>query len=120
VKAAAGGDYTAGATIGQPDVGEQTGGDYTVLSGFWPAAAQMACANDADCDDGDVCTWDQCVDFWCVHEDVIYGDVNANGVLRPFPRKGRGMDTPKLQDAEISVRKRPLSRVVFRGPARIE
>lgn len=31
----AGGDYTLGATIGQPNVGTMSGGNYLVSGGFW-------------------------------------------------------------------------------------
>ena len=34
-----GGDYTLGGTIGQPDAGELTGGDYALTGGFWGGAA---------------------------------------------------------------------------------
>ncbi len=30
-----GGEYTLGGTIAQPDAGLMTGGDYTILGGFW-------------------------------------------------------------------------------------
>ncbi len=30
-----GGDYSLGGTIGQPDVGVLSGGDYTLTGGFW-------------------------------------------------------------------------------------
>lgn len=30
-----GGGYTLGGTIGQPDAGEMSGGDYTLYGGFW-------------------------------------------------------------------------------------
>jgi hypothetical protein len=33
--ATTGGDYALSGTIGQPDVGEMSGGDYTVSGGFW-------------------------------------------------------------------------------------
>jgi hypothetical protein len=33
--AASGGVYTLSATIGQPDAGEATGGDYVLGGGFW-------------------------------------------------------------------------------------
>ncbi len=30
-----GGDYSLGGTIGQPDAGAMSGGDYVLLGGFW-------------------------------------------------------------------------------------
>lgn len=35
----AGGDYTLGGTIGQPDAGVLSGGSYTLAGGFWGGAA---------------------------------------------------------------------------------
>lgn len=35
----AGGDYTLGGTIGQPDAGLLIGGDYTLGGGFWGGGA---------------------------------------------------------------------------------
>jgi hypothetical protein len=35
-----GGSYTLGGTIGQPDAGLMTGGDYTLSGGFWGGASQ--------------------------------------------------------------------------------
>ena len=35
----AGGDYTLGGTIGQPDAGELTGRDYILGGGFWHGGA---------------------------------------------------------------------------------
>ena len=39
VTAATGGDCQVGATVGQPEMTVQIGGDYTVESGFWFASA---------------------------------------------------------------------------------
>jgi len=36
----AGGDYSLGGTIGQPDAGLLTGPGYTLAGGFWSGAAQ--------------------------------------------------------------------------------
>ena len=35
----AGGAYALRGTIGQPDAGTMSGGDYTLTGGFWPGAA---------------------------------------------------------------------------------
>ena len=35
----AGGDYTLGSTIGQPDAGELSGGGYVLGGGFWRGGA---------------------------------------------------------------------------------
>lgn len=34
-----GGDYSLGGTIGQPDAGVLSGGDYALVGGFWGGAA---------------------------------------------------------------------------------
>jgi hypothetical protein len=37
----AGGDYTLGGTVGQPDADLLTGGDYTLAGGFWSGAGPV-------------------------------------------------------------------------------
>ncbi len=37
-----GGDYALVGTIGQPDAGEMSGGDYRLSGGFWPARPTLA------------------------------------------------------------------------------
>jgi hypothetical protein len=82
---ATGGDYEAGVTVGQPEMAVQTGGDYTVESGFWYASAGgPSCTDDEECDDSDACTYDACVDSVCSNEPRIYGDVNGDGVKSLF------------------------------------
>ncbi len=44
-----GGDYELSGTLGQPDAGVLTGGDFTLTGGFWPAAVP-ACLGDCNCD----------------------------------------------------------------------
>ena len=36
-----GGDYTLGGTIGQPDAGALTAGEYTLSGGFWGGGARV-------------------------------------------------------------------------------
>ncbi len=38
-----GGPYTLVGTIGQPDAGDMSGGDYKLSGGFWPAALWQQC-----------------------------------------------------------------------------
>jgi hypothetical protein len=40
-----GGVYSASGTIGQPDAGQASGGNYTVVSGFWGTVAVVQTAN---------------------------------------------------------------------------
>ena len=73
VTIASGGDYEAGVTAGQPEVGVQAGGQYTLESGFWFAA----CDEDVDCNDHDACTVDTCNAFQqCVYTAVNCDDDN--------------------------------------------
>jgi hypothetical protein len=37
----AGGNYSLGGTIGQPDAGTSSGGAYTLVGGFWPGAESV-------------------------------------------------------------------------------
>jgi hypothetical protein len=37
-----GGDYSLGGTVGQPDAGVLSGGDYTMSGGFWSGVAQAS------------------------------------------------------------------------------
>jgi len=38
---ATGGSYSLGGTIGQPDVGKSSGGNYVLLSGFWSGGSSV-------------------------------------------------------------------------------
>ncbi|NOS99275.1 MAG: hypothetical protein HOP29_01455 [Phycisphaerales bacterium] len=42
------------------------------------------CTTQADCDDNNVCTWDQCTAAGCTHTLTIYGDVNHDGTVDIF------------------------------------
>ena len=77
---ASGGDYELGGTMGQPDAGTLVGGEYTLKGGFWVGG----CVTDGDCDDGDLCTLDECVEGVCWNVPLLYGDVDHNGVLNVF------------------------------------
>lgn len=37
----AGGGFTLGGTVGQPDAGAMLGGEYALLGGFWPGAEAL-------------------------------------------------------------------------------
>ena len=47
-----GGGFELGGTIGQPDAGVMTGGDYELTGGCWPAASAgpAICRGDTNCD----------------------------------------------------------------------
>ena len=42
------------------------------------------CTENDDCDDADVCTYDECVANACTHTDRMYGDANGDGVSNVF------------------------------------
>ena len=44
----------------------------------------VECTYDDVCDDGDVCTCDECIVFACSNTDRLYGDADCNGVLSVF------------------------------------
>ena len=47
-----GGNYSLGGTIGQPDAGVMSGGNFTLVGGFWAVtlpSAPAPCLGDADC-----------------------------------------------------------------------
>ena len=75
-----GGVYRLSGTIGQPDAGAGTGGVFKLRAGFWV----KACTEDCDCDDSDVCTYDECIERGCSGRLRLYGDVNGDGVVNVF------------------------------------
>ncbi|NOS99274.1 MAG: hypothetical protein HOP29_01450 [Phycisphaerales bacterium] len=46
--------------------------------------AAPACTTQEDCDDNDVCTWDQCTAAGCTHTQNVFGDVNHDGMVDIF------------------------------------
>lgn len=75
-----GGTYLMRGTVGQSDAGDMSGGTYRLQGGFW----RGSCVDDADCDDSNVCTFDQCVSATCTHTPNPYGDVDHNAVVNVF------------------------------------
>jgi hypothetical protein len=73
-------------TIGQSDAGDLAGGTYTLKGGFWSGqpASGTSCTQDADCDDDNACTYDECVSLVCQHTPRDYGDIDGNGALNLF------------------------------------
>ncbi len=50
-----GGAFSLGGTIGQPDAGVMSGGQFTLIGGFWAGAASVPCDLPGDLEgDGDV------------------------------------------------------------------
>ena len=45
-----GGNFEFGSTIGQPDAGTLTGGDFALVGGFWGGATGVPCFGDLDGD----------------------------------------------------------------------
>lgn len=53
------------------------------LLGFNPSVREPAGPSNP-CDDGDVCTWDQCAGTSCTNVDNVYGDVNHDDTVDIF------------------------------------
>lgn len=100
--------------IGQHDAGPwsaaMTNGSLELVGGFWAGVAHPCgspsclpndpscldcnddglrdgcspCFEQCECDDLDVCTWDQCMDGGCTHTDNVFGDVNHDGLVDIF------------------------------------
>lgn len=64
-------DYSLSATIGQPDAGIMTGGEYTLSGGFWSSLA-IPCLVDMT----DLLNF---VDDWVAREGTFPGDLNVDG-----------------------------------------
>jgi len=64
------GTYTLEGTIGQPDAGLMSGGDYVLAGGFWPATSW--CIVDLP----DLATF---CNFWLIGNGAPQGDFNNNG-----------------------------------------
>ena len=55
-------------SVGHPSSGTMSGGSYTVSGGLLPAVSlPPPCLTDADCDDGNVCSIDECDQGRCVY-----------------------------------------------------
>ncbi len=84
-----GGDFSLGGTIGQPDAGVMTGGDFELVGGFWAVAAAPCDPCDTDCD-GMVNAFDiepfleLLFDPKAVPCDSCTGDVDGNGDINSF------------------------------------
>jgi len=63
--------YTLEGTIGQPDAGLMSGGDYVLAGGFWPATSW--CVVDL----ADLATFSN---YWLVGSGAPQGDFNNNGI----------------------------------------
>ena len=46
-----------------------------------PQCPTEACNIDADCNDGNSCTFDECVASACINDPNTYGDVNNDGIV---------------------------------------
>ena len=65
-----GGAFILEGTIGQPDAGLMSGGDYVLAGGFWPATSW--CVVDLP----DLATF---CNFWLIGSGAPQGDFNSNG-----------------------------------------
>jgi hypothetical protein len=72
-----GDEFELSGTIGQPDAGVMTGGDFELIGGFWPAlGAPTVCPGDLNCDGQ--------IDFGDINPFVIYLS-NYGAWLTEFP-----------------------------------
>ncbi len=56
----------------------------TMGRGAWTARGVVSCPPVSNCDDSDICTFDQCVGSTCAHQVNIYGDVDFNNAVNLF------------------------------------
>jgi hypothetical protein len=91
-----GGDYELGGTVGQPDAGESSGGDYGLTGGFWngasPACAEVAGVDLALATSGVVYT-DTVVEF--------SADIVPDGADKPYTYTvdyGMGASAPAISN----------------------
>jgi hypothetical protein len=49
-----------------------------------PDECDIPCEDASDCDDDDICTWDQCILNACTYTPNLYGDVTHDGVANVF------------------------------------
>ncbi len=67
-------------------VGVSTSADYDLRDGFWYAASSVRalCPPVSNCDDADICTFDDCVAGVCSNAANAYGDVDFNNTVNLF------------------------------------
>lgn len=75
----AGGGYSLGGTAGQPDAGRHNAGGYALSGGFW--FQDVGCTTNTQCDDAQLCTFDQCASNACANTPRRYADVNFDGFV---------------------------------------
>ncbi|NOT00867.1 MAG: hypothetical protein HOP29_09585 [Phycisphaerales bacterium] len=76
---------TCGDGVTDPPDEECDGADDAACPGECQAnCACPECIVDADCDDGDLCTWDQCTGQACTNTANVFGDVNHDGMVDIF------------------------------------
>lgn len=82
-----GGNFVLQGTIGQPDAGVMSGGQFTLTGGFWALPVQTgptcpACAADFD-EDGGVTPADVGAFFVAFEAGEVCGDVDLDGGITP-------------------------------------
>lgn len=70
--------HSAQSTLGEGLVGTSESKHHEIVWGFFAFVGQP-CATSAVCDDGSVCTFDDCTNTLCAYSPVRYGDVNGSG-----------------------------------------
>jgi len=82
-----GGSFTVFGTAGQHDAGDLTGATFVLRGGFiQPRVAGLVCpgGTNAECNDANVCTFDQCVAGVCDSQPSKYGDIDGSGAVNIF------------------------------------
>ncbi len=96
-----GGTYELYGTVGQPDVGNATGGNIELASGFWQTAGPgvTPCTTHGDCadlDGNDIrdnnCTFWACEAGACVATDIVFADMGGQFGLCPVDGTADGND----------------------------
>ena len=67
--------------IGDTNLPYNSNGDIAIGGDYLPL---VMCSKNADCDDLDVCTYDECVDGVCTNTPRLYGDINNSGTPNVF------------------------------------
>ena len=82
-----GGAYELSGTIGQPDAGEMSGGDYSLTGGFWFGLVPGDCDGDGDVDLGDFAELTACLEGpggGLAQPECNCFDLDANGDIDLF------------------------------------
>jgi hypothetical protein len=84
--ASVGGAFSVSGTIGQPDAGVMTGGDFTVVGGFWAWASEALYLSISNSPAGVVVYWDRSAAGFVLDESPVLGSPPPQPWTQvPFP-----------------------------------